>query len=66
MVDQRVKVAADISTGVQFDVLRNQIARTIDVMLEPNAHLQPPLSERHPIVSRQGQAVPQSPSQSRK
>jgi hypothetical protein len=42
------KVAADISTGVQFDVLRNQIARTIDVMLEPNTHLQPPLSQRRP------------------
>jgi len=40
------KVVSDISTGVQFDVLRNQIARTIDVMLEPNAQLQPPLSER--------------------
>jgi hypothetical protein len=42
------KVAADISTSVQFDVLRNQIARTIDVMLEPNTQLQPPLSERRP------------------
>jgi hypothetical protein len=42
------KVISDISTGVQFDVLRNQIARTIDVMLDPNRHLQPPLSERCP------------------
>jgi hypothetical protein len=42
------KVISDISTGVQFDVLRNQIARTIDVMLDPNPHLQPPLSERRP------------------
>jgi hypothetical protein len=42
------KVLSDISPGVQFDVLRNQIARTIDVMLEPNAQLRPPLSERRP------------------
>jgi hypothetical protein len=42
------KVVSDISTGVQFDVLRNQIARTIDVMLDPNRQLQPPLSRRSP------------------
>ena len=42
------KVISDISVGVQFDVLRNQIARTIDVMLDPSPHLQPPLSERRP------------------
>jgi hypothetical protein len=42
------KVISDISADVQFDVLRNQIARTIDVMLDPNPHLQPPLSKRHP------------------
>jgi hypothetical protein len=42
------KVVSDISAGVQFDVLRNQIARTIDVMLEPNASPRPPLSERRP------------------
>jgi hypothetical protein len=42
------KVLSDISAGVQFDALRNQIARTIDVMLEPNASLRPTLSERRP------------------
>jgi hypothetical protein len=42
------KVISDISAGVQFDVLRNQIARNIDVTLDPNSQLQPPLSERVP------------------
>jgi hypothetical protein len=42
------KVVSDISTGVQFDVLRNQIARTLDVMLDPSRQLQWPLSERLP------------------
>ena len=42
------KVVSDVSTGVQFDVLRNQIARTIDVMLDPNPQLQPPRSQRSP------------------
>lgn len=42
------KVVSDISTGVQFDILRNQIARTIDVTLEQNTRLQPPLSGRRP------------------
>lgn len=34
------KVLADASGGIGFDVLRNQIARSIDVMLEPNPRLQ--------------------------
>jgi hypothetical protein len=42
------KVISDISAGVQFDVLRNQIARTIDVMLDPNPQLHRPLSQRRP------------------
>jgi len=42
------KVVSDTSVDVQFDVLRNQIARTIDVMLEPNPRLRPPLSRRRP------------------
>lgn len=47
------KVVSDISTGVQFDVLRNQIARTIDVMLDSprqdrNPRRQSPLSRRSP------------------
>jgi hypothetical protein len=42
------KVLADISAGVQFDVLRNQIARNIDVMLAPTPELRPTLSERRP------------------
>ena len=59
------KVISDISTGVQFDVLRNQIARTIDVMLEPNAQLQPPLSERRPepdmLCTHHSRDLPQEP-----
>jgi hypothetical protein len=31
------KVLSDISTSVHFDVLRNQIGRSLDVMLEPAA-----------------------------
>lgn len=42
------KVISDISTSVQFDVLRNQIARIIDVMLDPNPQLGSPLSKRVP------------------
>ena len=42
------KVVSDISGGVQFDVQRNQIMRYIDVMLDPNPQLLPPLSERRP------------------
>jgi hypothetical protein len=42
------KVLSDISGGVEFDVLRNQIARNIDVMLDPNPQLMPPLDQRNP------------------
>ena len=42
------KVLSDISTQVTFDVARNQLARTIDVMLEANSKLQAPLSLRKP------------------
>jgi hypothetical protein len=42
------KVLADASGGITFDVLRNQIARNIDVMLEPNPNLQEPLTRRLP------------------
>ncbi len=42
------KVLADAACSVGFNVLRNQIARTIDVMLEPNPNLRPPLTQRRP------------------
>lgn len=42
------KVLSDISYQVSFDAMRNQIARTIDVMLERNANLPEPLSLRRP------------------
>jgi hypothetical protein len=42
------KVLADASGGIGFDVLRNQIARSIDVMLEPNPNLQESLTRRRP------------------
>ena len=42
------KVISDISTGIQFDVMRNQLARSIDVMLDPNPQLRLPLCERLP------------------
>jgi len=42
------KVLSDISYQVSFDVMRNQLARTIDVMLERNANLREPLSLRQP------------------
>jgi hypothetical protein len=42
------KVLADASCGVGFDVLRNQLARNIDVMLQPNPNLQKPLTQRLP------------------
>jgi hypothetical protein len=42
------KVLSDVSTHVTFDVARNQLARTIDVMLEANPKLLPPLSLRKP------------------
>jgi hypothetical protein len=42
------KVLSDISYQVSFDVARNQLARNIDVMLEQNPLLEPPLRERDP------------------
>ena len=42
------KVLADASCGIGFDVLRNQLARNIDVMLQPNPNLQEPLTQRLP------------------
>jgi hypothetical protein len=43
-----LRLICDISTSVQFDVLRNQIVRIIDVMLDPNPQLGSPLSKRVP------------------
>ena len=42
------KVLSDISTHVTFDLARNQLARTIDVMLEVNPALAAPLNLRKP------------------
>jgi hypothetical protein len=42
------KVLSDISTHVTFDLARNQLARSIDVMLEANSTLPAPLSLRQP------------------
>ena len=42
------KVLSDISYQVSFDMMRTQIARTIDVMLERNESLPEPLSLRRP------------------
>src|SRR5260221_5951050 len=42
------KVLADASGGIGFDLLRNQIARSIDAMLEPNPNLQERLTRRRP------------------
>lgn len=40
------KVLSDISIGVTYDVVRNQIARNIDAMLESNEKLCDPLKKR--------------------
>jgi len=40
------KVLSDISYEVTYDSMRNQIARSIDVMLEKNDNLCPPLDKR--------------------
>jgi hypothetical protein len=42
------KVLSDISIHVTFDLARNQLARSIDVMLEQNPALPAPLSRRKP------------------
>jgi len=45
------KVLSDISIGITYDVVRNQIARNIDVMLESNERLCDPLDKRNPDKS---------------
>jgi hypothetical protein len=45
------KVTSDISCSVSFDNYRNQIARSIDVMLERNPRLDEPLKSRDPARS---------------
>ena len=42
------KVLSDASCRIEYDVVRNQIARNIDVMLQPNPNLQKPLTQRLP------------------
>ena len=42
------KVLSDISCQITFDSTRNQIARYIDVMIEKNEKLCPPLNSRKP------------------
>ncbi|HLK86481.1 MAG TPA: hypothetical protein VKT27_08225 [Candidatus Binataceae bacterium] len=43
------KATSDISHGVSFDLMRNQIARIVDAMLErPEMGHRPPLSKRDP------------------
>jgi len=42
------KVLSDISCLITYDAARNQIARTIDVMLEENRNLCEPLNHRDP------------------
>ena len=42
------KVLSDISHEITYDTVRNQIARNIDVMLEENENLCPPLDKRDP------------------
>jgi len=42
------KVLSDISIDITYDVMRNQIARNIDVMLEKNHSLCDPLNKREP------------------
>jgi hypothetical protein len=42
------KVLSDISYQITYDAARNQIARNIDVMLEANDGLCPPLDKRDP------------------
>jgi len=42
------KVLSDTSHSISFDVARNQIARNVDVMLEPHPGLPRPLNQRDP------------------
>jgi hypothetical protein len=41
-------VLSDASSGIEFDAMRNQVARNIDVMLDANPTLPMPLSARDP------------------
>jgi hypothetical protein len=45
------KVLSDCSATVTYDVLRNQLARNIDVLLDRQDHLPAPLSARDPAAS---------------
>lgn len=45
------KVLSDISDHVSFDARRNQLVRSIDVMLESSERSRPPLSHRRPMRS---------------
>jgi hypothetical protein len=47
-VVMEAKVLSDISHDITYDVMRNQIARNVDVMLEPNGNLCDPLNRRDP------------------
>ncbi len=42
------KVCADISYDITFDLMRNQICRYVDVMLETPTEVSSPLSKRNP------------------
>jgi hypothetical protein len=42
------KVLSDISCVVTFDIFRNQLIRSLDVLLEENNELSPPLKMRRP------------------
>lgn len=45
------KVYSDVSTHTRYNAARNQIARTIDVLLDTHTHLQYPLNSRQPARS---------------
>ena len=45
------KVLSDVSTRISYDIMRNQLARTIDVLLNPNAKLRGGLERREPEKS---------------
>ncbi len=42
------KVLSDASTHTRYDATRNQIARTVDVLMDRQDDLQPPLNQRRP------------------
>jgi hypothetical protein len=42
------KVLSDISYHITYDAMRNQVVRNVDVMLESNPNLCPPLNKRDP------------------